>query len=69
MSNTTAQLEMCEEILALIDETRRQTGDPFLGAAIERVVLDLQFHELEDDIFDNPGAIEPWLLRRRRGEA
>jgi hypothetical protein len=69
MGDTTAHLEMCEEILAVIDETRRQTGDPTLGAAIERVVLDIQFRELEDDIFDNPGAIEPWLLRRRRGEA
>jgi hypothetical protein len=69
MNNTSARLELCEAILELIDSKRQATGDPFLGATIERVVLDSQFRELEDDIFEDPGAIEPWLLRRRRGEA
>jgi hypothetical protein len=69
MNNTSARLELCEAILELIDAKRQATGDPFLGATIERVVLDSQFRELEDDIFEDPGAIEPWLLRRRRGEA
>jgi hypothetical protein len=69
MSKSIARLEMCEAILALIDTKRRECGDPSLGAAIERVVLDSQFRELEDDIFEDPGAIEPWLIRRRRGEA
>jgi len=27
------------------------------------------FQELEHEILRNPGAIEPWLIRRRRGEA
>ncbi len=39
-----------------------------LGAAIERVVLDSQFYDIEQEILENPGAIEPWLIRRR-GEA
>ncbi len=69
MSSTADRLELCEAILALIEQKRLDTGDPFLGAAIEKVVIDSQFQELEREIMDNPGAIEPWLIRRRRGEA
>jgi hypothetical protein len=29
-------------------------------------VIDLQFEEIEAEILENPGAIEPWLVRRRR---
>lgn len=65
MSNTADRMELCEAILSLIEQKRTQTGDPFLGALIERVVIDSQFRELEADILENPGAIEPWLIRRR----
>jgi len=30
------------------------------------VVIESQFQELEAEILENPGAIEPWLIRRRR---
>jgi hypothetical protein len=69
MSNTADRLELCGAILELINRKREETGDELLGASIERVVIDSQFKELEDEIFRNPGAIEPWLIRRRRGEA
>lgn len=69
MSNTADRLQLCEAILGLIEQKRAETGDPFLGASIERVVLDTHFQELEREILDNPGPIEPWLIRRRRGEA
>ena len=69
MSNTKERLELCEAILALIETKRIETGDEMLGASIERVVLDSHFRELENELLDNPGAIEPWLIRRRRGEA
>ncbi|HWR51303.1 MAG TPA: hypothetical protein VN428_09360 [Bryobacteraceae bacterium] len=69
MSNTADRLDLCQAILALIEQKREETGDEFLGSAIERVVLDSQFQELENEILDNPGAIEPWLIRRRKGEA
>jgi len=69
MSTTADRLNLCEAILALIERKRVETGDETLGAAIERVVLDSQFQELESEILENPGAIAPWLLRRRRGEA
>jgi len=68
MSNTADRLELSEAILALIERKRAETGDESLGASIERVVLDSQFQELEAEILENPGAIEPWLIRRRRGE-
>jgi hypothetical protein len=66
MSNAKDRLELCEAVIELIEARRTATGDPDLGAAIERVVLDQQFQELEAEILDNPGAIEPWLVRRRR---
>lgn len=65
MGNTKAQMELCEAILSLIEQKRAETADEFLGASIERAVLQSQFRELEEDIFQNPGAIEPWLIRRR----
>jgi hypothetical protein len=68
MSNTADRLELCEAILALIERKRAATGDDTLGASIERVVIDSQFRELEGEILENPGAIEPWLIRRRRAE-
>jgi hypothetical protein len=69
MSNTADRLELCEAILDLIERKRAETGDPFLGSAIEKIVIDSQFQDLEREILDNPGPIEPWLIRRRRGEA
>jgi hypothetical protein len=66
MSNAVDRMKLAEAVLALIEQKRAQTGDELLGAAIERVVLDTQFQELEADILEDPGAIEPWLIRRRR---
>jgi hypothetical protein len=53
----------------LIEQKRAETGDPLLATSIERFVIDSQFRELEDEILEHPGPIEPWLIRRRRGEA
>src|ERR1017187_7935768 len=66
MSNAVDRLKLAEAVLALIEQKRAETGDERLGAAIERVILDCQFQELEAEILENPGAIEPWLIRRRR---
>ena len=68
MSRATDRLELSEAILSLIEQKRAQTGDESLGADVERVVLDAQFQEVEQEILENPGAIEPWLIRRRGGE-
>ena len=68
MANTANRLELYGAILALIEQKRAETGDEFLGASIERVVIDTQFQEIENEILEDPGPIEPWLLRRRRGE-
>jgi len=65
MSSTADRMELCEAILALIEKKRAQTGDESLGLAVERVILDTQFQEIESEILENPGAFEPWLIRRR----
>jgi len=69
MSTTADRLELFEAILALIEHKRDQTGDEVLASSIERAVVDSQMKEIELEIFENPGAIEPWLIRRKRGEA
>jgi hypothetical protein len=69
MSTTADRLELFESVLALIERKRAETGDDYLGSAIERAVIDSQVKEIEMEIFEDPGAIEPWLVRRRRGEA
>lgn len=66
MSNAVDRLKLGEAVLALIEQKRAETGDPSLGASIERAVLDTQFRDLEADIMEDPGAFEPWLVRRRR---
>ena len=65
MSNAVDRLKLAEAVLALIEQKRAETGDPSLGATIEEVVLNLQMRELEAEILENPGAFEPWLIRRR----
>jgi hypothetical protein len=66
MSNATDRIKLGEAILALIEQKRTETGDESLGANIERAVVETQFQELEAEILENPGAIEPWLIKRRR---
>jgi hypothetical protein len=61
-------MELSEAILALIEKKRAETHDDTLGEAIERVIIESQFQEVEREILENPGAIEPWLIRRRRNE-
>jgi hypothetical protein len=65
MTTTAERMALCEAVVALIEQKRAETGDPLLGASIERAVIDMQFQELEADILEDPGAFEPWLIRRR----
>ena len=65
MSNAADRLKLAGAVLALIEQMRTETGDESLGSDIERVVVETQFRELESEILENPGAIEPWLIRRR----
>jgi hypothetical protein len=65
MSNAVDRLKLHEAILALIEQKRAETGDASLGATIEGWILDNQVRELEAEIMEDPGAFEPWLIRRR----
>jgi hypothetical protein len=68
MSKAVDRIKLGEAVLALIEQKRAETGDESLGANIERAVLDTQVEELESEILENPGAFEPWLIRRRRSD-
>jgi hypothetical protein len=65
MSRTAERLKLYEAVLALIEQRRAETGDELLGSAIEKVVIESQIRDLESDILEDPGAFEPWLVRRR----
>jgi hypothetical protein len=65
MSKASEELKLYEAVLALIELKRGETGDESLGADIEELIIAAQFRDLEVDIMQNPGAIEPWLVRRR----
>ena len=67
MSSMADRMELCEAILALVEKKRTETQDESLGAAIEHVIIEGEFRDLEREILDNPGAIEPWLIRRKGG--
>jgi hypothetical protein len=43
------RLERGAALLAIIDRSRQDTGDPNLGANIERMVIDRVIRELEED--------------------
>jgi hypothetical protein len=66
MSKTVNRMKLSEAILALIELQRTETGDAGLGADVEEFLIEAQFQELETEILQNPGAFEPWLVRRRR---
>jgi hypothetical protein len=65
MGGTANRLRLYEEILDLIEKKRLETHDETLGAAIEEIIIESQFQDLEAEILENPGAFEPWLIRRR----
>jgi hypothetical protein len=66
-TKTAERLALDEEILSLIERKRAETGDETTGASIERAILDRQIHELQEEIYQDPGAIEPLLVKLRRG--
>jgi hypothetical protein len=65
MSSAEDRTGLYGAILSLIEQARTETGDETLGREVEEAILDTQFHELEEEILENPGAFEPWLVRRR----
>jgi hypothetical protein len=69
MANQNDRLKLSAEILGLIERRRQETGDSYLGSDIERVVLESEWRDLERDIFDNPGALEAYLIPIRRRQA
>jgi hypothetical protein len=66
MSTAKDRMELAEAILALIEKKRVETGERSLGASIETAIIESQFQDLEQEILENPGAFEPWLVRRRQ---
>ena len=50
MSTVADRLALYEAILALIEKKRADTQDETVGVAMERLILDTQFQEIEGEI-------------------
>src|SRR4051794_25168169 len=57
MSNMADRLALSEAILALIEQKRAETQDETLGLAVERVILDTQFQEIEGESSKIPAPL------------
>jgi len=68
MSSAANRMKLSEAILALIEQKRAETADPFLGEDVESFLIDAQFIELANEILQNTGALDPWILHRRKGD-
>jgi hypothetical protein len=66
MNDAATRIKTAVELLASIEIKRAQANDPNLGAAMEHAVIAGHLRELEADILNDPGAMEPWLVRRHR---
>ena len=66
MNNAAERIKVAAGLLALIEARRAQADDPNLGAGMEHAMIEGHLREIEEDILNDPGAIEPWLVRRRQ---
>jgi hypothetical protein len=66
MKNTVEQIKAAAELMELLDRKREESGDPCLGSAIERSLLDAHMRSIENDILADPGALESMLVRVNR---
>ncbi|MDA1315231.1 MAG: hypothetical protein O2968_18010 [Acidobacteria bacterium] len=48
------RLKKSAEVLTLIDNCRRATGDPRLGVAVERLIVERELHELDQQCSTEP---------------
>jgi hypothetical protein len=58
-------MTLAAEIMAVLERRRLESGDALLGSAIEQALIDSHLKEIEEDILQDPGAIESMLVRRR----
>jgi hypothetical protein len=65
MITTKERLERGYRVMAVIGRRRAETGDPRLGAGIERFILNRELNELTEEILMDPGAMEQLLVRRK----
>ena len=60
------------QLLALADERRSTDADPYVGANIERLIVDRELDELEAEIRLNPGPLAKYVtepvLQKHRSE-
>jgi hypothetical protein len=64
--NKVEEIRIAAELMELLDRKREEAGSPYLGSAIERSLLDAHLRSLENDILEDPGALESMLVRVNR---
>lgn len=66
MGSVKDRLEQGVSILEGLERKRRATNTPLFGYDIECLIIAQELRELENDIFRDPGPLEPYLVRARR---
>ncbi|MBZ5727273.1 MAG: hypothetical protein LAP87_20025 [Acidobacteriia bacterium] len=69
MSEVRQRLEEGVAVLARLEQRRRDTGTPRLGFGTEFLIIARELEQLEHDILNDPGALEPQLHRLRQDPA
>ena len=59
------RLAICANLLDEIDQHRARTSDQGRGTGIERRIIDRELQEVEEDIYNDPGALAAQLVRVR----
>jgi hypothetical protein len=54
------------DVLETLDERRAETHSPRLGYDTEYEIVDRELREIENNILEDPGALEPFLVRKNR---
>ena len=66
MRSIKERLEQSAALLEKLDRRREDMHSPAHGADTEWSIIERELRDLEEDILQEPGALEKYLMRTRR---
>lgn len=66
MRSVKERLEQSVATLGTLERRRQQMRTPTLGQDMEWSLIERELREIEEDILEDPGALEKFLIRIRR---
>ncbi len=62
---TLERLAKAVRMINVLDGRREASGDRYVGSNIERLIIEQELAQIENDIYRDPGALAPYLTPRR----